>query len=217
MAHAFRQGDHICSISDTEEQQLTTAATYLTDGIERGERCVYVAETRAVLQRFDVALRAAGLDAALLRERGALIELTHAEAHLIGGRFDCERTLAMIDDAIRQAIADGFSGLRMCGDMSWLLLDAPGSAEVASYEARLNHVFADTRSAAMCQYQSSASAGTLDQHGADHAPHGGRRRAAQVQSILSGWSRRDFVKPVGPDSFGRRSKRPIPLSRDPAA
>lgn len=161
MAHAFRQGDHICSISDTEEQQLITAATYLTDGIERGERCVYVAETRAVLQRFDVALQATGLDAALLMARGALIELTHAEAHLIGGRFDCERTLAMIDDAIRQAIADGFSGLRMCGDMSWLLLDAPGSTEVASYEARLNQVFANTRSAAMCQYNRRRLPGPL--------------------------------------------------------
>ena len=127
MAHAFRQGDHICSIYDTEEEQLTTAAAYMADGIVRGERCLYIGATRAALQRFDAALQAAGLDAAALIERGVLIEVTHAEAHLIGGRFDCERMLALIDDAIEQAIADGFSGLRVCGDMSWLLLDAPGS------------------------------------------------------------------------------------------
>ena len=152
MAHAFRQGDHICSICDTEEERLRTAAAYLADGLRRGERCVYIGATRAVLQRFDVALQAAGLDAAALTERGVLIELTHAEAHLIDGRFDCERMLTMIDDAVRQAIADGFSGLRVCGDMSWLLLEAPGSAEVGEYEARLNQFFANTRSAAMCQY-----------------------------------------------------------------
>ena len=152
MAHAFRQGDHICSICDTEEEQVTTAAAYLTDGLRRGERCLYVGGTRAALQRFDVALQAAGLDAGALMERGVLIELTHAEAHLIDGRFDCERMLRMLDDMVGQAIADGFSGMRLCGDMSWLLLEAPGSAEVGEYEARLNQFFANTRSAAMCQY-----------------------------------------------------------------
>lgn len=152
MAHAFRQGDHICSICDTEEEQLRTAAAYLVDGLRRGERCVYIGETPAELQRFDAALQAAGHDAAPLIEHGALLELTHAQAHLLDGRFDCERMLKMIDDAVRQAIADGFTGLRVCGDMSWLLLEAPGSGEVGEYEARLNQFFATTRSAAMCQY-----------------------------------------------------------------
>jgi MEDS: MEthanogen/methylotroph, DcmR Sensory domain len=152
MAHAFRQGDHICSIYDTEEEQLTTAEAYLADGLARGERCLYVGATRAALQRFDVALQAAGLDAAALMERGVLIELTHAEGHLIDGRFDCERMLRMLDDMVGRAIADGFPAMRACGDMSWLLLEAPGSAEVGEYEARLNRFFATTRSAAMCQY-----------------------------------------------------------------
>ena len=49
MAHAFRQGDHICSIYDTEEEQLTTAAAYLADGIGvASDACMSVRSRRGV-------------------------------------------------------------------------------------------------------------------------------------------------------------------------
>ena len=152
MPHAFHQGDHICSIYDTEREQLTTAATYLADGLRRGERVLYVGADRAALRRFRDALLHEGLEAAPLVARGALIELTHPEAHLIDGCFDCERMLTMLNEAVERALNDGFSGLRCCGDMSWLLADAPGSEQVREYEALLNQFFSSVRASGMCQY-----------------------------------------------------------------
>jgi hypothetical protein len=158
MLHAFRQGDHICSIYDTEEEQLATAAAYLADGLRRGERVLYVGEDRASLGRFRHAIRHEGFDAASLAARGALIELTHPDAHLIDGRFDCERMLTMLNDAVERALNDGFTGLRTCGDMSWLLADAPGSEQVHEYEALLNQFFSSVRASGMCQYPRQALA-----------------------------------------------------------
>jgi hypothetical protein len=152
MAHAFRQGDHICSIYDTEQEQLATAATYVADGLRRGERVLFAGADREVLQRFRDALHHEGFDAATLVARGALIELTHPEAHLVDGRFDCERMLALLNNAVESALNDGFSGLRTCGDMSWLLIDAPGSEQVREYEALLNQFFSSVRASGMCQY-----------------------------------------------------------------
>ena len=152
MLNAFQHGDHICSIYDTEEEQLTTAAAYIADGIGRGERGLYAAESGDALLRFRAALGAIGLDAGALSARGVLIELTYAEAYLAGGRFDAERMLKMVSDVIDQALADGFTGLRACGDMSWLLAGAPGSGQVGEYEARLNRVFSGARAGALCQY-----------------------------------------------------------------
>lgn len=137
---------------DTEQEQLTTAATYLADGLRRGERVLFVGADRAALQRFRHALHQEGLDAAPLVARGALIELTHPEAHLIDGCFDCERMLTMLNEAVEGALNDGFSGLRCCGDMSWLLADAPGSEQVREYEALLNQFFSSVRASGMCQY-----------------------------------------------------------------
>jgi hypothetical protein len=74
------------------------------------------------LKRFRAALTDAGIDAADAARQGALVESTHADAHLAGGCFDCERMLNLLNDAVESALNDGFKGLRTCGDMSWLLV-----------------------------------------------------------------------------------------------
>jgi hypothetical protein len=60
--------------------------------------------------------------------------------------------LTMLNDAVEAALNDGFTGLRTCGDMSWLLGDAPGSEQVHEYEALLNQFFSSVRGSGMCQY-----------------------------------------------------------------
>ena len=150
MAHGL--GEHICAICDSEEEQLATAVAYLADGICRGQRCLYIGANRDALLRFRTALSATGLDAAVLCERRALIELTHEDTYLAGGEFNIDRMLRMLTESIEQAAADGFSGWRGCGEMSWLLTGAPGSEQVSAYEALLNGFFSGTRASAMCQY-----------------------------------------------------------------
>ena len=58
----------------------------------------------------------------------------------------------MLRESIQQAAADGFSGWRGCGEMSWVLSGAPGSEQVSAYEAVLHQFFSGTRACAMCQY-----------------------------------------------------------------
>ena len=152
MPNVYRQGEHICSLYETAEEQVSTAAEYLADGLRRGERVFYVAESSAALARFNTALEASGIDSAAMLDRGALIESTHAEAHLVGGRFDCERMLRLLNEAVESALNDGFAGLRTCGDMSWLANDPPGATQVVEYEGLLNRFFDDIRGAGMCQY-----------------------------------------------------------------
>jgi hypothetical protein len=152
MLHGFRRGEHICSFCDTGEEQIATAAAYLADGIRRGELCLYIGANLDAVCQFRQGLAATGLDAAMLRERGALIELTHQHAYLAGGHFSAERTMAMLAESIQQAAAGGFSGWRGCGEMSWLLAGAPGAQRVSEYEALLNQFFSGTRASAMCQY-----------------------------------------------------------------
>jgi hypothetical protein len=150
MAHG--QGEHICAICDTEEEQLATAVAYLADGICRGQRCLYIGADHDALLRFRTAFSAIGLDAAVLCERRVLIVLTHEDIYLAGGDFSIDRVLTMLIESIEQAAADGFAGWRGCGEMSWLLAGATGSERISEYEALLNQFFSSTRAAAMCQY-----------------------------------------------------------------
>ena len=148
----YRQGEHICVLYETAEEQRTVAAAYLADGLARGERCYYVADSAAALGEFRVVLRGLGVDVDEVRRLRALVEATHDEAHLAGGYFDSERMLAMLNQAVETALNDGFTGLRTCGDMSWLLGDPPGAQQVVEYEALLNQLFRGVRACGMCQY-----------------------------------------------------------------
>ena len=152
MPNEFKQGEHICLVYDTLDEQRSAAARYLSDGLRRGERCLYVAESRAALEQFRISLRNEGIDTEAAAGSGALIEKTSHEVHLLDGTFDCERMLAVLNEAVETALNDGFQGLRACGDMSWLLDDAPGSDQVVAYEALLNQFFQGVRAAGMCLY-----------------------------------------------------------------
>lgn len=145
-------GGHICGLFETEDEQLAIAADYVAEGLRRGERCFYAAASPAALARFRVALDARGVDSGAAFRRGALVLTTNAEVHLAGGRFDSERMLRLLNNAVEAALNDGFQGLRTCGDMSWLLEEPEGSEQVVEYEAFLNQFFRGVRAEGMCLF-----------------------------------------------------------------
>jgi hypothetical protein len=165
MKNAFKQCEHICNVYETEEEQLATAAEYLSDGLRAGERVFYVASSADALNRFNRVLKEAGINVEAMLKRGALVQATHADAHLVDNRFDSERMLRLLNDAVEAALNDRFTGLRTCGDMSWLLQEPEGAEQVLEYEALLNEFFQGVRAAGMCQYDRQR----LAPHLVDHA------------------------------------------------
>ena len=165
MPNVFKRGEHICVLYDTEDEQLNVAAEYLADGLRTGQRAFYVAESRTALTRFRGALTELGVQVIRAESRRALVLRTHAEAHLVDGQFDSERMLRLLNDAVEDALRDGFVGLRTCGDMSWLLTDPPGADQLVEYEAMLNDFFTGVPGCGMCQYHR----GRLAVHLLDHA------------------------------------------------
>ena len=152
MGNGFQQGQHICVMYDSPEEQISTAAEYLADGLLKGERVLYAAESRDALARFDAALRLRGIDTEAEFMRGALLERVHTEAHIYEGRFDSERMLYFLSAEIESALSGGFAGLRTCGDMSWLLNSPPGANQVVEYEVFLTQFFDRNLACGMCQY-----------------------------------------------------------------
>lgn len=151
----YRQGDHICLIYDTPAEQLAVAVDYIADGLRKNERCLYSAATADGLEEFSRALTAAGIDARAAAREGRLLLLTKDDAHLQPGYFDAEAMLHLLSARVEEALNDGYTGLRTCGDMSWLLDEAPGSEQVIDYEALLNAFFRSVRATGMCQYDAS--------------------------------------------------------------
>jgi hypothetical protein len=149
--YVYQQGDHVCGLFSTPEEQLTAAVEYIRAGLDRGERCLYVCCERE-LKDFRAVLKRSGIQVGAEEKRGALVLVTKRQGHLKGGTFDPNRMISMLGAAVDDALKAGFTGLAAAGDMSWLLDEAPGSEKIAEYEARLNHFYKNHRALGLCLY-----------------------------------------------------------------
>ncbi len=147
----YRQGDHVCALYASPEQQLAAAIEYIQGGLSRGERCLYICGEHSPAQ-FRDALREAGIDVDAEERRGALILLTKFEAHLKDGSFEPARMIEVLKRAVTEALEAGFSGLAAAGDMNWVIDEAPGTEKLAEYEALLNRFYRENRALGLCLY-----------------------------------------------------------------
>jgi chemotaxis family two-component system sensor kinase Cph1 len=146
----YEQGDHVCTLFSSREEQVNAAIDYIRGGLSRGERCLYICGEQTP-QQFRAELRAAGIDADAEEKRGALVLITKREL-LKGGSFKASRMIEILAGAVADALKAGFAGLCAAGDMTWLLDEAPGSREIVEYEALLNHFYASNQALGLCQY-----------------------------------------------------------------
>ena len=91
----YQQGDHVCTLFSSEEEQLVAATDYIRQGLARGERCLYVCGEQTP-EDFRRALNAVGIEAEYEENRGALVLLTKETGHLAGGTFSPSRMISML-------------------------------------------------------------------------------------------------------------------------
>ena len=142
--------DHLALIYESQAEQFATVIPYIEHGLERGERCVYIADendTEAVLD----ALAEAGVDVEEALESGALVVHTAKESYLRNGSFDPDDMIAFLEDTIVEAEAE-YEGLRITGEMTWVFGEEPPLEELVEYEGKLNEFFPEVNGLALCQY-----------------------------------------------------------------
>ncbi len=144
-------GAHICNIYHDHQEQSAVIVSFLAQGIERNERCLYIADQQAQ-QNVSAGLRERGVDVGSCRARQQLLFPTIEETYLRDGFFSPLRMLELIQEAHYGALRDGFQGLRGSGDLSSVTEYSPRSARVLDYERQLNVLLAHYRLLALCQY-----------------------------------------------------------------
>ncbi|MBI4315333.1 MAG: MEDS domain-containing protein [Chloroflexi bacterium] len=151
--------DHLCLIYETQAEQFAAIAPFVRLGLERGERCIYIADdntTQTVLE----ALQGGGIDADEALRSGRLIIAGKRDAYLKQGYFDPDWMIGFLAESTRAAKAAGFSALRVTGEMTWQLGgdpstgsgQVPGVERLIEYEAKLNRFFPEHDALAICQY-----------------------------------------------------------------
>jgi anti-anti-sigma factor len=94
-----------------------------------------------------------GVDVAQTLKESQLALATSAESYLATGAFDPDTCIAQWKEIAKRAVADGYSGLRVAGDMGWVARGVAGCERIVEYEWRLqDEVFAAAPVAGMCEF-----------------------------------------------------------------
>ena len=144
-------GEHLCPIYENAAERLAVVIPFIKHGLARRERCLFVANDRTTEEVIQV-LSAAGIDVASERGHGALRFLNKSESFLLGREFDPDVMFGFLRREERQALADGYSGLRVAGEMTWALGPESGCDRLIEFEARLNEFLVESRSVIVCLY-----------------------------------------------------------------
>lgn len=141
---------HIASVFKTETEQLASAAPFVLGGLDRNEKVVYILDAHSKDELAERLMGARDVHQALEARR---IEfLTAEETYLKGGAFSPERMVALLDSMERDALAEGYSGVRGAGEMTWCSSKAPGAKALMQYEALLNQRYPRSTMSLLCQY-----------------------------------------------------------------
>ena len=154
----LRHALHVCLVYERAAEARAAVVAFFAAGLAAGERCLYQGGG-ANWRRLERALATARLAAeagghSALGARGALGEI--AAPRTSGPHA----WLELVRDAERQALADGFSGLRI----SWEMPPEPGRwtlPELAEMEELLDRALAGAHTSLLCRYSRQRSPADL--------------------------------------------------------
>lgn len=142
--------DHFALVYDSTEDLFTTAIPFVRQGLERGEKCMYVVgeSTRAELAD---TMRERGIDVGAAVESGALVFNTVEETYLEGGSFDTAEMMQTYADAIKEATEE-FEAFRLAAETTWVIEEDLTVEEFMKYESKVNDIFEGEDAIALCLY-----------------------------------------------------------------
>jgi anti-anti-sigma regulatory factor len=150
-AVTVRPGEHACCHFAHADDRERLAIAFVRDGLRRGDKVIYLydrddaAPLVSRLERLDP-----GFEPAMASGQ---FEIRRAhDTYIPDGSFVPDRMLAMVRDDHDRALAGGYSGLSMTGEMPVALCEVPGFERLSAYEARLASDMDAPSCSIMCQY-----------------------------------------------------------------
>jgi len=144
-------GSHFCQFYHTPEELADALVPFFRAGLESNEQCIWVTSAPFTVDDARSALRAVlpDLDQRLASRQIEILDFS--DWYVRDGKHDID---AVLEDWIarkEQALARGFSGLRVSGDTCWIETREQWRS-FAEYEARVSACFRDHRILALCTY-----------------------------------------------------------------
>ncbi len=130
---------------------LPALAAIVRKKLSENYRCLYL-NSPPMVAGIGSYLAAIGVDVAHEMAKTSLVLTSHL-GHLVNGHFDVDRMMHSLEDAVRQALGDGYRGLWATGDMGWEFGQKKDFGKLLEYEVRLEEYFnKQPHLCGICQY-----------------------------------------------------------------
>jgi PAS domain S-box-containing protein len=143
-------GTHFCQFYQTKNDLIDILVPYFKAGLEDNEFCMWITSEPLVVAEAEEAMRKAVNDFDEYLRRGQIEIIPYNEWYLLGGTFDDDRVLNGWISKLEQALARGYSGLRLTGNTFWL--ERNHWQAFTEYEAKVNNVIGKYKMLAICTY-----------------------------------------------------------------
>jgi len=145
------QSRHQCLIyKGAPSEKLRSLAAILQRKLDEGYRCLYL-NSAPMVAGMRSTLAAMGIDVAYEIAKARLVLSSDTVAP--GMDFNCKEMLNKLEDALDQALDDGYKGLWATGDMSWEFGHKKNFSKLLEYEWGLEEFFHKRKEfCGVCQY-----------------------------------------------------------------
>ena len=158
-------GRHHCLIYEgPPSRHLPALSAAIQEKLQQNYRCLYLNSPQMVAGMRSY-LAPNGVDVFDATAKGSLV-LSAEQHHLRDGRFDIEGMLHDLEQAIDQALVDGYKGLWATGDMTWELGPEKDFAKLLEYEWQLEEfIQKHPEFGGVCQYHADTLPREAMHHG----------------------------------------------------
>jgi hypothetical protein len=151
-AEELRPGDHVCSMFETDESRYLLLAAFVQSGFTKNERVLCFTYRESPVEVIN-ALRSHGINIDTYIRRGQFSVGTAGESYFSDGEFDSDAVSERWGMASQLALEDGFSALRVAGNMGWATRNSAANKMLVSYEQSLQEaVFDRFPITGMCEF-----------------------------------------------------------------
>jgi transcriptional regulator with PAS, ATPase and Fis domain len=143
-------GTHFCTFYKTVQDQLDILPSYFKKGLESNEYCMWVTCSPLDSKMAELALEKQAGDLSRYIKKGQLEILDYCQWYSKSGGFDVQKVLEGCIQKEKQALENGFEGLRVAGDTLWV--ESKDWKKIVEYESMVNDVIRKHKMIALCAY-----------------------------------------------------------------
>ncbi len=148
----LRPGDHTVLIYENEKETLSTLVSFIKASLQRNEKCLYIegdTNTELLIETLKDKMQ----DFEKYIQSSQVLFLTKEQTYALSESFKADPMIDLIKEKAETALDQGYTGLSITGELSWVLNFKGGKKEIIDYEWKLNdRLFNNYPVVALCRY-----------------------------------------------------------------